>query len=229
MPTHIAIIMDGNGRWAARHNLPRSKGHQAGADSAKAVISTCIRLGIPYLSLYAFSKENWSRPKLEIKALFELLTSNIKLEYNNLIDNSIKLNVLGDLSGLPFTARSILRQACAETASGTAMTLNLALNYSGRDEILRACRAIAAKNPPIEMIDEEYFQGHLFTAGQPDPDFIIRTSGEMRLSNFLLYQAAYSEFYFTETAWPEFTEKEFEKALAIFQSRKRRFGGLEME
>lgn len=219
--------MDGNGRWAAERHLSRSDGHRAGAETAKAIITACRRLSIPHLSLYAFSKENWSRPKLEISSLFDLLGAMIKRELGTLLEQSIRLNILGDISELPLITRKLVKEACAKTAHCQAMTLNLALNYSSRDEIVRACRALMAEKIPPEQITEKCFSEHLYTAGQPDPDLIIRTSGEMRLSNFLMYQAAYSELYFTRVTWPEFSENDLMQALEAFKNRDRRFGGLQ--
>ncbi len=216
--------MDGNGRWATQRGLPRSQGHKAGTEAAKSIVTACREKGIGHLTLYTFSKENWSRPKDEIAFLFDLLTQFIKRELPNLMRQSIRLNVLGELTDLPFATRQIMQLAIAKTAQNQAMQLNLALNYSGRAEILRACRTIIAQGLAPEALDEQTFKGYLYTNGQPDPDLVIRTSGELRLSNYLLYQTAYSELYFTDVLWPDFDTVELDKALAAFTTRKRRFG-----
>jgi len=223
-PAHIAIIMDGNGRWATRRGLSRSEGHRAGTRTAKAIVTRCRELGVRHLTLYTFSRENWSRPKDEIGLIFDLLVEYMRGELQNLLDQDIRLKVLGELDGLPFVARQALGLVMDKTAHCRSMTLNLALNYSGREEILRACRSLAAKGMGPEGITEEAFSAELYTAGQPDPDLIIRTSGELRLSNYLLFQAAYAEFYFTDTLWPDFGAAELERALDDYQSRQRRFG-----
>jgi len=222
--THLAIIMDGNGRWAKARGLDRSAGHKAGTETAKEIVRECRKLGIPYLTLYTFSKENWSRPKDEVKVLFELLTTFLKREEKSLKEQGIRLKVLGDIEGMPMTVRQVLKHVMRQTRQCTSMTLNLALNYSGRDEILRAVRALVASDLTPEDITEEAFQNELWTAGQPDPDLIIRTSGELRLSNYLLFQCAYSEFYFTDIYWPDFSSSELEKAITELHNRQRRFG-----
>ncbi|MBU1228535.1 MAG: di-trans,poly-cis-decaprenylcistransferase [Proteobacteria bacterium] len=224
VPAHVAIIMDGNGRWATSRGLPRSEGHRAGTRAAKAIVTRCRELGVRHLTLYTFSRENWSRPKDEVALLFDLLVDYMKGELQNLLDQDIRLQVLGEMDGLPFLARQALSHVMSKTARCRSMTLNLALNYSGREEILRAARALAAKGLRPGDITEEAFAAELYTAGQPDPDVIIRTSGELRLSNYLLFQAAYSEFYFTDIHWPDFGPEELERALADFQGRQRRFG-----
>jgi undecaprenyl diphosphate synthase len=224
LPRHVAVIMDGNGRWAKARNLSRSDGHKAGAEAAKAIVVRCRELGIPYLTLYTFSKENWSRPKEEVSFLFDLLIRFLNRELDTLLAQSVRLQVLGELDDLPFGVRQVVHRVCEKTQGEKALTLNLALNYSGRAEILRACRRLAAKGLPPEEITEEAFQRELYTAGQPDPDIIIRTSGELRLSNYLLFQAAYSEFYFTDVHWPDFTPAHLEDAILDYQQRQRRFG-----
>jgi undecaprenyl diphosphate synthase len=223
-PAHIAIIMDGNGRWAKRRGLSRGEGHRAGTRTAKAIVTRCRELGVRHLTLYTFSRENWSRPKDEVGLIFDLLVEYMKGELSNLLEQDIRLKVLGEMDALPFVARQALAHVVEKTAHCRTMTLNLALNYSGREEILRAARALAAKGLAGQDITEEAFAAELYTAGQPDPDLIIRTSGELRLSNYLLFQAAYAEFYFTETLWPDFDAAELERALADYQSRQRRFG-----
>ena len=224
IPAHIAIIMDGNGRWAKQRGLPRTQGHKAGTETARAVVTRCRKLGVKHLTLYTFSKENWSRPKDEIKVLFELLTTFLKREEKSLKEQGIRLKVLGEIDAMPLTVRQVLKHVMRQTAKCTDMTLNLALNYSGRDEILRAARALVAKGTEPGDITEEAFGNELWTAGQPDPDLIIRTSGELRLSNYLLFQCAYSEFYFTDVLWPDFSSEELEKAIAELGNRQRRFG-----
>ena len=228
IPAHVAVIMDGNGRWAQRRGLSRSEGHRAGTRTAKAIVTRCRELGVRHLTLYTFSRENWSRPKDEVALIFDLLVEYMKGELASLLEQDIRLLVLGDVDGLPFVARQSLTHVMAKTAGCRAMTLNLALNYSGREEILRASRALARQcaegTLAPEAISEEAFAAQLYTAGQPDPDLIIRTSGELRLSNYLLFQAAYAEFYFTETFWPDFDAAELERALGDYQRRQRRFG-----
>lgn len=223
LPGHIAIIMDGNGRWAAKRGLPRQEGHRAGASAVRAIVEECRRLGIGYLTLYAFSSENWSRSPAEIAALFSLLLSFLATETPVLEREGICLRVLGDIEGLPSPQRAALALAMSRTAKCSDMVLNLALNYGARAEIIRACRRLAGR--PVAEITEEAFGQELFTAGQPDPDLLIRTSGELRLSNFLLYQCAYSELYFTDKLWPDFDTAELHKALAAYGMRDRRFGG----
>ncbi len=224
VPDHIAIIMDGNGRWAQSRGLPRSAGHKAGTEAAKAVVTACRELGVGYLTLYTFSRENWKRPQDEIGFLFDLLVQFLKRELQSLMDQSIRLQVLGDIDELPFATRQVVKMVCARTAKNDKMTLNLALNYSGRDDIIRACKELLRKKADPESLTEEVFAEYLFTAGQPDPDLIIRTSGELRLSNYLLFQAAYSEFYFTDVFWPDFDKAELMTALEHYGHRQRRFG-----
>jgi len=224
IPAHIAVIMDGNGRWAQKRGLSRSEGHRAGTRTAKALVTRCRELGVRHLTLYTFSRENWSRPKDEVGLIFDLLVEYLRGELQSLLDQDIRLTVLGELADLPFVARQVLSMVMEKTAGCRSMTLNLALNYSGREEILRACRGLAEKGLRGAEITEAAFVQELYTAGQPDPDLIIRTSGELRLSNYLLFQAAYAEFYFTETLWPDFDAAELERALADYQSRQRRFG-----
>lgn len=224
IPAHIAIIMDGNGRWAKQRGLARTEGHKAGTETARAVVTRCRELGVKHLTLYTFSKENWSRPKSEVKVLFELLTTFLKREENSLKKQGIRLKVLGELDDMPLAVRQVLKHVMRQTADCTDMTLNLALNYSGRDEILRAAKALMNKGLSSEEITEKAFAAELWTAGQPDPDLIIRTSGELRLSNYLLFQCAYSEFYFTDIYWPDFSPAELEKAIAELGNRQRRFG-----
>ncbi|MBD5553635.1 MAG: di-trans,poly-cis-decaprenylcistransferase [Desulfovibrio sp.] len=226
LPGHIAIIMDGNGRWAAKRGLPRQEGHRAGASAVRAIVEECRRLGIGYLTLYAFSSENWSRSPAEIAALFSLLLSFLATETPVLEREGICLRVLGEVEALPPPQRAALALAMSRTAKCRDMVLNLALNYGARAEIIRACRRLAGR--PESEITEAAFGQELFTAGQPDPDLLIRTSGELRLSNFLLYQCAYSELYFTDKLWPDFDTAELHAALAAYSRRDRRFGGLKL-
>ena len=224
MPRHLAVIMDGNGRWAKARGLSRGEGHKAGTEAAKAIVTKCREIGIKHLTLYTFSKENWARPKDEIVQLFDLLTVFLKKEMGNLHEQNIRLKILGELSDFPFGVRQVVARAIKKTENCNSMTLNLALNYSGRDEIVRACVKMVSSGMTEDQITEETVSKYLYTAGQPDPDLIIRTSGEHRLSNYLLYQAAYSELYFTEVFWPDFTPENLEQALESYAGRQRRFG-----
>ncbi|MDQ7831621.1 MAG: polyprenyl diphosphate synthase [Desulfovibrionaceae bacterium] len=224
LPRHIAIIMDGNGRWAKKRGLPRSEGHKAGTEAARAVVTRCRERGVGHLTLYTFSKENWGRPKEEVSFLFDLLTRFVTREVDTLLERDIRLEVFGELSGLPLTLRRALSHVIRKSAGCRSMRLNLALNYSGREEILRACRSLAAKAVPPQEITEERFAAELYTVGQPDPDLVIRTSGELRLSNYLLWQSAYSEFSFPDVLWPDFTADELDKAIEDYRTRRRRYG-----
>lgn len=224
LPVHLAIIMDGNGRWAQARGMPRSDGHRAGAGAVRKVVTECRRIGIKHLTLYAFSSENWKRPKSEIAALFSLLLEFLSREVPLMEEKGISLRVLGDLEGLPLAQRTALAHAIKRTANGREMVLNLALNYGGREEIVRAVKAFIRSGARSEDVSEESLSAMLYTAGQPDPDLLIRTSGERRLSNYLLYQCAYSELYFTDVFWPDFGEAELHTALADYASRNRRFG-----
>jgi len=224
IPAHIAIIMDGNGRWAKQRGLPRTEGHKAGTETARAVVTRSRQLGVKHLTLYTFSKENWSRPKEEVKTLFSLLTAFLTREEKSLKEEGIRLKVLGDIDAMPMAVRQVIKHVMRQTKHCTDMTLNLALNYSGRDEILRAAKAMITNGVAAEDITEESFAAKLWTAGQPDPDLIIRTSGELRLSNYLLFQCAYSEFYFTDIFWPDFSPDELDKAITELGNRQRRFG-----
>lgn len=230
LPRHIAIIMDGNGRWAEKRFMPRLFGHKAGVEALRSVISRCSKLGIEVLTLYAFSTENWNRPVDEVSGLMELLVQFLQKEIAELHSNGIKIRCIGDLSALPERARAEVKKAEALTADNDGLVVNIALNYGGRDELLKAAKGLAAEVASGVLteaqIDSEAFEKHLYTAGQPDPDLMIRTSGEQRISNFLLWQLAYAEFYFTEVLWPDFDEKELDKALEIYAKRHRRFGKL---
>jgi undecaprenyl diphosphate synthase len=227
LPRHIAVIMDGNGRWAQQRGLSRSEGHKAGVGAARGIVTECRKLGIECLTLYAFSQENWQRPLDEVNVLFSLLVEFLGQETPNMERESIRLQTLGDTDALPLPARAALRHALQRTAHCSAMTVNLALNYSGREEILHAARALVRDKVAPEQINEEEFGKRLHTAGQPDPDLLIRTSGELRISNFLLFQCAYSELYFTEELWPDFGPQSLRKALDSYAARERRFGKIQ--
>ncbi len=228
LPKHVAVIMDGNGRWAEKHAFPRVRGHRKGAESVRTIVTLCRKLGIGYLTLYAFSEENWKRPPHEVNALMKLLGSFLKRELKEMKENGIRLNVIGRPEKLPAATRKVLQDTIRETSHGSNMVLTLALSYGGRQEILDAVRAIARKVQNGAMdpsdISEDQFSGSLYTSGMPDPDLLIRTSGEYRISNFLLWQISYSEIYITPTLWPDFGEAEFLKALSEYQKRDRRFG-----
>jgi len=230
LPAHIAIIMDGNGRWAARRHLPRVAGHRAGAESVRAAVDTSARLGIACLTLYAFSAENWKRPRLEVEALMGLLREFLRKEMRSLKENNIRFQTIGDEQALESAVRREIELACRETANCTGMVLTVALNYSGRNEILSACRALIAEclttgRSPAD-ISEADIERHLFTSEMPDPDLLIRTSGEMRVSNFLLWQIAYSEIYVIDTLWPDFRRANLFEAVIEYQRRERRYGGV---
>ena len=224
LPLHVAVIMDGNGRWATRRGLPRGEGHRAGVEAARAIVTHARNLGIRHLTMYTFSRENWARPQDEVALLFDLLRGFLDREIQTLTEQDIRLNILGDLDAIPFATRQALKMAMRTSRDCKGMQLNLALNYGGRDEILRACKRLIEHRQDPETLNEEAFADQLYTAGQPDPDLVIRTSGEVRISNFLLWQAAYAEFYFTDTLWPDFTPDELDKALADYAARERRFG-----
>jgi undecaprenyl diphosphate synthase len=230
LPQHIAVIMDGNGRWAQRRHLPRVAGHRAGVQSARTVIETCARLGIPALTLYAFSMENWRRPKAEIDFLMRLLREYLRKELPTLQRNNIRMLVIGRSDQLPGEVREDVERAMEQTAGNTGMVLTIALNYGGRAEIVDAFNRILdrVRNNGLAnaRVDEEMISRFLYTAGLPDPDLLIRTSGEMRVSNFLLWQIAYAEIYVTETLWPDFSRAQLYEALLDFQKRERRYGGL---
>ena len=226
IPQHVAIIMDGNGRWAKERSLSRLEGHRAGTENIRRVIDTFVRYGVKYLTLYAFSTENWSRPKSEVSGLFRLLGEVIKRESQALHERGVHIRHLGTMNGLSPRLVHQVQQAIELTSNNTSITLSLAFNYGGRAEIIGAVRRIAAAGIAPEKIDENIFSDYLYTNGLPDPDLIIRTGGELRLSNFLLWQAAYSEYYATPTYWPDFNEVDIENALLAYSQRQRRFGGL---
>ncbi len=228
LPAHVAIIMDGNGRWAKKRFLNRVKGHEKGAETVRTVVRVCREIGVKHLTLYAFSTENWNRPKTEISALMTLLKRFLESERQDLMDKEIRLDVIGQLERLPEDVRASLVDVMNLTSRNKAMNVHLALSYGGRAELVRMTRLIAAKAKAggldPDSIDESVVADHLYTAGAPDPDIMIRTSGEMRISNFLLWQLAYSEIFITETLWPDFGEEEFLSILKEYQKRDRRFG-----
>ena len=229
LPRHVAIIMDGNGRWATARGLDRSEGHVEGVNTVRRITEEASRLGIEFLTLYTFSTENWNRPKAEVDALMNLIVLSIERETPELIKNNVRLQMIGDTSRLPDFARERLERCIADTAHCTGLTLILALSYSSRWEIVKACRDFAEKvaageAKPSDMDSDEAFASLLSTASIPDPDLLIRTGGDHRVSNFLLWQIAYSEIYVTDVFWPDFTAEQFDNALLNFQGRERRFG-----
>jgi len=226
LPRHVAIIMDGNGRWAKQRNLPRVEGHRAGVESVRDTVETAARLGLGVLTLYAFSVENWKRPRYEVWTLMNLLKEYVRRELETLVRNNIRFQVLGRMEELDASVVRELRRALEASAGCTGMVFNIALNYSGRCEIVDACRRIVADWAAGKRadIDEETIGRYLYTSGQPDPDLLIRTSGELRVSNFLLWQIAYSEIWVTKTLWPDFGPDELRQALADYATRRRRFG-----
>ncbi len=226
LPAHIAIIMDGNGRWAAQRHLPRVEGHRAGIDSVRDVVETSARLGIGVLTLYAFSVENWKRPKAEVATLMMLLKRYIRLELGTLLKNNIQFRVIGRSDELAPDVQDELEAGIRQTSNNTGMLFNIALNYGGRAEIVDAVRRILASRMNPDDLDEKRFGEFLYTAQQPDPDLLIRTSGEMRVSNFLLWQIAYSEIWVTETLWPDFRRRHLLEAVVAYQKRDRRYGGI---
>jgi len=228
LPKHIAIIMDGNGRWAKKQGMLRAFGHENGTKSVRETVEACAELGIKHLTLYAFSTENWKRPKLEVDTLMKLLVSSLKKEIKTLLDNKIKLKAIGNLESLPKKVYKELQEVIELTKDNTHMDLTLALSYGSREELLHAVKEISikVKNNIIsaENIDESVFNAHLYTQSLPDVDLLIRTSGEQRISNFLLWQIAYAELYFTPVLWPDFTKKHLNEAITEYQKRERRFG-----
>jgi undecaprenyl diphosphate synthase len=226
LPQHIAVIMDGNGRWAAQRHLPRVEGHRAGIDSVRDIVESAARLDIRVLTLYAFSVENWKRPITEVSTLMSLLKRYLRLELNTLLRNNIRFRVIGREEELAPDVRGELKMAEEQTARNAGMLFNIALNYGGRAEIVEAAKRLLAAGVPADELDEERFAGFLYTAGQPDPDLLIRTSGEMRVSNFLLWQIAYSEIWVTDTLWPDFRKRHLLEAILAYQKRDRRYGGI---
>ncbi len=227
LPAHIAIIMDGNGRWAKRRNLPRVAGHKAGIDPVRVTVETCARLGLKALTLYAFSVENWKRPRAEVEMLWRLLRLYLRAELPDMARNDIQFKAIGRIDALPDFVREELDETVRATAGNRGLQLNLAINYGGRAELVDAVKALIEDSRRRDVvIDEDAIAERLYTAGTPDPDLLIRTSGEMRVSNFLLWQIAYSELYVTDTLWPDFNRTELLRAILDYQKRDRRFGGL---
>ena len=228
LPSHIAIIMDGNGRWAKEKGFMRIFGHENGTKSVRTTVESCAELGVKHLTLYAFSTENWNRPKLEVKTLMQLLISSLKKEIKTLQENNIQLNAIGDLKTLPAKVYKELLHVIDETKENSRMTLTLALSYGSRDELINAMKLISDKVKnniiSVENIDETLINQHLYTQNLPDVDLLIRTSGEKRISNFLLWQIAYAELYFTDVYWPDFTNEHLYEAIVNYQKRERRFG-----
>jgi undecaprenyl diphosphate synthase len=226
LPAHVAVIMDGNGRWAAQRHLPRVEGHRAGIESVRDIVESSARLGIGVLTLYAFSVENWKRPAAEVSTLMMLLKRYLRLELNTLLRNDIRFRVVGRAEDLAPDVQRELRDAEAKTASNRGMQFNIALNYGGRAEIVEGVRRLIAEGVPAAEVTEARFGEYLYTAGQPDPDLLIRTSGEMRVSNFLLWQIAYAEIWVTDTLWPDFRKRHLFEAILAYQKRERRYGGI---
>ena len=226
LPVHVAIIMDGNGRWAAQRHLPRVEGHRAGIDAVRDSVETAARLGIKVLTLYAFSMENWKRPASEVGTLMQLLKRYLRSELDTLLKNDIRFRVIGRMEELSPDIQDELNAAIQRTAGSRGMLFNIALNYGGRAEIVDAARRAMTSGVKPEDLDEQRFASFLYTAGQPDPDLLIRTSGEMRVSNYLLWQIAYSEIYVTDTLWPDFRRRHLIEAVLAYQKRERRYGGI---
>ena len=226
LPRHIAVIMDGNGRWARERRLPRVAGHRAGIDAVREIVEVCARLKLDVLTLYAFSKENWKRPRSEVTTLMTLLKEYVRRELKSLCENDIQLRIIGRMEDLPSGPKRELVRALDETRDNSGLQLNIALSYGGRSEIVDACRAIVEQGVTPGEVDADLLASHLSTAGQPDPDLLIRTSGEMRVSNFLLWQIAYAEIWVSDTLWPDFRRLHLFQALLDFQRRERRYGGL---
>jgi undecaprenyl diphosphate synthase len=230
IPSHIAIIMDGNGRWAKKRNLPRTFGHRAAVENIKAIVKCCSKIGVKYLTLYAFSTENWKRPPEEVSTLMSLLVEYLKKEINELDSNNVFVNYIGDISALPEICQAELIKSKKRTINNKGLTLNLALNYGGRDEIKKAVVEISKEVKSGKLceadITENLISNYLYTSGMPDPDLVIRTSGEYRISNFLLWQGAYSELWFSDIYWPDFKPKNLYEAIIDYQKRDRRFGGI---
>ncbi|QWX84123.1 isoprenyl transferase [Cellulophaga sp. HaHaR_3_176] len=228
LPNHMAVIMDGNGRWAKQHGKMRVFGHENGVKTVRDTVESCVQIGISFLTLYTFSTENWKRPKFEVDTLMRLLVSSLKKELVTFMDNNIRLNTIGNIDSLPKKANRELQEVMAKTSGNTGMTLTLALSYGAREELKNAVQAISAKVKnniiSIENIDETIINNHLYTHNLPDVDLLIRTSGEHRISNFLLWQIAYAELYFTDVLWPDFNEEHLVKAILNYQNRERRFG-----
>lgn len=229
IPKHVAIIMDGNGRWANKRKLPRIAGHKAGADALKRAVLFCDKIGIKYLSVYVFSTENWRRPEDEVSFLMKAISEVLNREIKELHEKNAKLNFLGDLSKLPKKVQEEFEEASNLTRNNSGLNLNLLINYGSRAEILNAVKNIIKDSNSIEKIDEKLFSEYLFTKGIPDPDLLIRSGGDFRVSNFLLWQIAYTEIWVTDVCWPDFNDKTFTQAIYDFQNRERRFGGIKKE
>ncbi len=225
LPTHIAIIMDGNGRWAKKRGMPRSAGHVAGAKTFKNIARYCNKIGLKYLTVYAFSTENWKRPQDEVNGIMNLLRDYLK-DAENFKDENIRVRFIGDLEPLADDIKALIEKNEKGSANATGLNLNIAINYGGRDEITKAVRNIVASGVSADSITEDIISQNLYTKGMPDPDFIIRPSGEYRLSNYLIWQSAYAEYWFSDVLWPDFTPKHLEKAIEEFNNRNRRFGGV---
>jgi len=226
LPAHVAIIMDGNGRWAARRHLPRVEGHRAGIDAVRDAVETSARLGVDVLTLYAFSVENWKRPEAEVSTLMALLKRYLRLELSTLLKHNIRFRAIGRIHELAPDIQTELTDAMRRTETNSGLEFNIALNYGGRAELVDAVRRLVSAGIPAEAIDERRLADQLYTAGQPDPDLLIRTSGEMRISNFLLWQIAYAEIWVTDTLWPDFRARHLLQAVLEYQKRDRRYGGL---
>jgi len=230
LPEHIGVIMDGNGRWAKRRGLPRSAGHQAGADTLKKIVTECNKMGIKYITVYAFSTENWKRPKDEVDFLMNLLLNYLRDSERTLAKENVKIRAIGGREALSEEIREQIKKTEKFTENNTGIVMNIALNYGSREELVNAAKSLAKKVKSGELsaddIDEDMISSELYTGGQPDPDLIIRTSNELRLSNFLMWQSAYSELYFTKTLWPDFSVKDLYDAIIEYQSRNRRYGGV---
>ncbi len=224
VPQHVAIIMDGNGRWATKRGLPRSAGHQQGTENLRRIIRACVEFGVEILTIYAFSTENWRRPKHEVQLLMRILEMVIDRELNELDRNGVQIRHIGQLDGIDPRIQAKIKQACERTRDNSRLILNVAFNYGGRDEIVQAVQHIMQDGLAPEDVTEEVISRYLYTGGLPDPDFIIRTSGEYRLSNFLIWQGSYAEYYYTDTYWPDFDKDCFYEALSDYASRRRRFG-----
>ncbi len=226
IPTHLAIIMDGNGRWAAEKGLPRVSGHQAGTENLREVIEAAVEFGVKYLTIFAFSTENWSRPNAEVQGLMKIFKNMLDRELKNLHENGVQLRHLGCLDKIDETLKKKVDEAIKLTENNSTLILNIAFNYGGRDEILRAVKQIIKDGLDVDELDEELFGEYLCTVDSPDPDMIIRTSGEFRISNFMLWQGAYSEWYFTPTYWPDFGRTDLLEAITTYNQRERRYGGI---
>lgn len=223
-PKHVAIIMDGNGRWAQKRNLPRSAGHRQGTENLRTIIRAAVEFDVQILTIYAFSTENWSRPRKEVQLLLQILEMVIDRELRELNENGVQIRHIGELDGIPERVQKKVREACETTVQNQRLILNVAFNYGGRDEIVHAVQQIIREGVPAEAVTEDMISTHLYTSGLPDPDLVIRTSGEYRLSNFLIWQGSYAEYYYTDVLWPDFNRERFLEALDDYSQRRRRFG-----